>query len=390
MATLELLRYRQAILNPSSPLQVYANPLSSKSFDFLTSLSITTTFPVPDLVQLSNIPNIAVLEIINLPRAIGYEIRTQNFAQGVGDRLIRAWYSAAVNGGAFRVLRILKMCNHEDLTANSMNFLNGFPALALYDVRGCNFGRDVESSAKRLGWRSAFSRNVLDLLDGWCKDEAFSANEDQTFKFPSQSAVPQPLWDGSKIRRIRRGEVSNFRALRAAVAVMNIPSLQSEHDGSKKGRQTKQLREEKGIGHNNAGNTKIKAPETWDFTTHTAFARVGELRGDLDLLKAGVPLGDQAVVGDELVNSVPMASLRLGPTPRVSSTSKALVFIRIRQPPQVSANAMDGHTLRSWDKSARNGTFKSPSQNLSQLKHRVPKVTRAKKRKLDDVLNSFL
>jgi hypothetical protein len=102
-ATLSLLRYRQSIIVPKLPLYMYTSPVTSKSFDFITSLSITTVFPVPDLFKLSTIPNLGILEIINREGSSPY---------GVGDRLIRAWHLAAVDNGAFSVLRILKLWNH--------------------------------------------------------------------------------------------------------------------------------------------------------------------------------------------------------------------------------------------------------------------------------------
>lgn len=121
-STMNLLRYHQKIENPSCHLGVYTGPLTSKSFNFITSLSITTSCPVPDLVKLSTVTNLGILEIINT-KGVEYI--------AVGDRLLRSWHIAAVENKAFTVLRILRLWRHEGLTEKSLSYLNGFPALAV-------------------------------------------------------------------------------------------------------------------------------------------------------------------------------------------------------------------------------------------------------------------
>jgi hypothetical protein len=122
--TLDLLCYKQTIRDPRSPLEVYTIPLNAPSFDFITFLSITNTYPIADLIKLSKIVNLGVLEILNV-RTIQVD-----GGVGVGDRLIRAWYMAALDENAFQVLRILRLWNHEDLTEKSFVYLNSFKSLA--------------------------------------------------------------------------------------------------------------------------------------------------------------------------------------------------------------------------------------------------------------------
>ena len=63
--TLKHMRFRLTVESPVPSLGIYTSPLTSSSYDFITVLSITTSFSLPELVKLSEIPNLGVLEIVN-------------------------------------------------------------------------------------------------------------------------------------------------------------------------------------------------------------------------------------------------------------------------------------------------------------------------------------
>jgi hypothetical protein len=99
----DLTHYKHTIAHPKSTLDIYITTLASPSFDFITSLTITYNFAIPDLLKLSSITNLGVLKIVHC---------SPTPAQGVSDYVMRAWHLAALNDGAFRVLRILKLWGH--------------------------------------------------------------------------------------------------------------------------------------------------------------------------------------------------------------------------------------------------------------------------------------
>lgn len=355
MPSLNLLRYRQEIRVPKSPLPIYAKTITSEAFDFITSLKITTNFSVPDLVKLTKITNLGVLEIINND----VEITNYDISQGIDDRIIREWHTACCKDGAFKVLRILKLCNHKELTSKSLKHVSNFPSLAVYDVRGCNFGPGAYAHAQSLGWKEARATTFLNVLDHQCTNRALEMRgnregEDATHRY-SQRYDSRPLDDDAKVRRIPRAE---------------IPEMLSE----------------KGMSINSATRLPINPYaffKPWDFETYSAFARIGELRNDEDLARAGVSIGEQAAVKEELVNSVPMVSICLGEAHLASSipqggSLRSFTFIRTQLP------SKDAKT-NIQTVSALSGTSKAPQ------KRQGPQfgIMRLKKRKLDDVLSSF-
>jgi hypothetical protein len=430
-STLGLLRYRQAIQQPLSPLHVYATPLTSSSFDFITSLSITTAFPLPDLVRLSKVTNLGVLEIIN---TAGMKSRRTAFEllPAVSDRLIRAWNYSAQNDSAFQVLRILKLWNHEELTSKSLAYLNAFPALALYDVRGCAFDLDAKVDAKRIGWRATVDSNVLGLLEAACVERAMLMQQSLGVETrPVRKATARQLWDGSKTRRIPRSEVPSFLTRPEAllpgqplVEYESYSKMQSRLDIIECHYPQKSIKDVRWKIMDRHLFSKSRALETWEFTNYTSFAKIGELRNDTDLSRAGVNVGDSvALVGNELVNSIPIVSLRLGDTPSVLQTSsvnsahkpfysslysestvsslkydsdklgsadtRTLAFIRIKVPP-AETRPNTGSSQHTSNSRIRNESL-SPITfaQATPGKRRGVGVMKSKKRKIGDVLNSF-
>jgi hypothetical protein len=125
---LGLRRYRQIIESPNPELSFYTAPITSVSFDYLTSLSIVVWFPIRDLINLANVVNLGILQIYQTQESM----LEHRFEKLDPNRLLRAWARLAVEKGAFSVLRVLKFnILEEGLTNDSLRHFNSFPALGL-------------------------------------------------------------------------------------------------------------------------------------------------------------------------------------------------------------------------------------------------------------------
>ncbi|KAH7369962.1 hypothetical protein BKA65DRAFT_387802 [Rhexocercosporidium sp. MPI-PUGE-AT-0058] len=308
-----LLRFRDTVSSPRLPLQSYAAALISPTFDFLTYLSITTAFPVPELVKLSKVKNLGVLEVIH---TFGNAVQS-----GVTDRLVRAWHQAAVDHAAFPVMRILKLWNHKELTEKSLPYLNSFPALALFDVRGCTFNTGSRALGRTLGWKSTLDVGLLNFFEAMCVERAVikrASTEEEPR--PIRRAPSHHLSNHTIVSRIPRAEVTAFLtnpeksiSKKGPDAIKHYALWQELGDHAAKKEIPASFKEVRwGICNEVLFNTSYTF-ETWEFLTYTIFSRIGELRSDRDLQRAGVDIGHQVVVKEELTNSVPLACVRLGP-----------------------------------------------------------------------------
>jgi hypothetical protein len=441
-STLKLMRYREEIRCPKSALPVYTTPLTSPSFEFITCLSITIAYPLSDLVKISSTKNLGSLEIVHTRKKGPYE---PEIPSAVTDRLIRTWHQAALDDGAFRVLRIMRLWSHPELTSKSLVYLNSFPALAVYDVRWCAFDLDANFKlhAKNLGWIATLEPNVLGLLEATCVERTLMMQGDLGVNAkPVRKAAAHQLWDESRIRRIPRSEVPGFltrpqpavprEAVREREMYARIQKDLDVLETRYPEKGTKDLRWKVSDGQK---ITKHRAAETWEFPIYTTFSKIGELRNDSDLKRAGVEIGDQVLVDNELVNSVPIVSIRLGPSEgwmqdfpygahkpmytsmysdapassfRFDSTDRpggtkaeALAFIRIKVPKlmerkdmrTVSADAHlkspgGGHIGDTFD--IRVDVKKRASSQTPPVKRNRDSFIKNKKRKIGDVLSSFI
>jgi hypothetical protein len=359
--------------------------------------------------------NLGVLEVINTQG-------DENIS--IGDRLIRSWSAAALNDGAFSILRILKLWNHEGLTTKSLAYLNGFPTLAVYDVRGCGFDLDAKVEATCLGWKPTLDTNILGLLETACAERGALLRMNLGMEArPSQAFCSEHLWHGAKVKRIPRRDIPAFLSqAEAPKQELAEPSRKKSNRNELKKVKAKSRHQRTTI----AGQPRSKAhTEAFDVPSYRMFARIGELRNDTDLVRAGVVVGDQAVVGSELVNSVPMVSLRLGESPSLleavsiknirnslksgsyydlgsydfgwdkkpqlaTSTMRGMAFIRIKLPTAAAPTARkDIQNPLSVGPQKVAGSER-PSTKAAPVKRHASGIIRNKKRKLDDVLGSFL
>ncbi|CAL3971664.1 hypothetical protein PZA11_004981 [Diplocarpon coronariae] len=431
---LSLLRYRETIEFPRLSLDSYTTALVSPNFEFLASLSITAIFPVPELVKLSHLKNLVVLEIVH---TVGATVES-----GVSDRLLRTWYEAAIREAAFRVLRILKLWNHNKLTSNSLSYINAFPALALYDLRGCNLEIGARGKAKLLGWRSSLEPGTLALFEALCVEKAMSMRvSDGNDTLPIRRAPSHQLQDDSIIRRLARGDVREFltdpsRSVRrpSPDGIPQWEEIQKAIDYLARSRPLFPFTEMR-FGYFNRDSMNKASPayktETWDFDLYTTLSRIGELRLDQDLRQAGLEVTDQVIVNGELVNSVPLASVRLGPSPaylhptrqnnQINSFYRSMYSSDLEnQMSHLLLNWADKPRPAEWDQEPRpdyrNVSFikitpsgadssrrsvpvadksksrilKRGSSAISTVKNRSTKFIENKRQKLGDVLGSFI
>jgi hypothetical protein len=178
---------------------------------------------------------------------------------------------------------------------------------------------------------------------------------------------------------------------------------------------------------------KSRMAMTWDFQLSSAYARLGELRDDRDLERAGIDISDQVMVGDELVNSVPMVSIRLGPTmaelrpesPNMSTyaplyasvlpvnvsyalpqmkqspdvNQTAMAFVRVEAPFRRENAVLDTTRTRQTEPAQTTKSSVSTDENKEnatrqeapvQKRKSVVGIAKSKKMKLSEVLGAFL
>ncbi|TQS38908.1 hypothetical protein Golomagni_00578 [Golovinomyces magnicellulatus] len=179
-------RYCQIITTPRSALTTYTWALTSVNFNFITALTITVPFPLPDLVRLSELVNLVALEIIN---------KSDPCQSYVSDFLVKAWSLSASNQKSFQVLRILRLWYHREITPNSLEHIARFPALAIYDVRGCSF--DGYKHQRNLDWNFKGICDPIIKLEKYMNEPVklngcLSRSSDQ--KSPTKAVVPNN-WD---------------------------------------------------------------------------------------------------------------------------------------------------------------------------------------------------
>lgn len=409
-ATLGMLHYSKAIKSPDSSLQVYIKPLISKGFDFITSLSISFACTVVELVQLAEISNLGILEIINSDPF-------RKSPSGVGDIVLRAWSREADKNGAFSVLRILRLWNHEDLTGKSLEYIRSFPALALFDVRDCGINNDEKMvcEAEKLGWVKLPDTNLLDALEEKCNEKWKKMYEGCPVDLePAERRFTKVLWSGSKVHRVARSDIpSSF----TQSGTNSDNSSSNDDQFSSKGHiwwainssfdtdpagwpdYVKEVadgdEEWTALSWDIFCSTRDKEP--WESSFAACWTRIGEIREDRDLVLAGVRgIEQQTFVGPHLVSPVPMAYIRLGDLHQSwglwEATSTKFVPKSLEEP----VSFQDGLTVICNGVNSRS----APSQSVSNFqldkastrKRKVGSlgmVRSLKKQKLDDILNGF-
>ncbi|KAM0285469.1 hypothetical protein ACHAQH_001419 [Verticillium albo-atrum] len=368
--TLDLYRYRHHICRPNQELSRYLQPLQSISVDFLSYLSINgrCAFETNELLALTELRNLAVLEIIQPAD------ETRAIFPRVSDRLIRSWSEAT---DPFPFLRILRLWGDDSVSQHSLQYLDNFPSLMLYDVNGA-----------RKDWPTA---DVLAQHHGWKVGEPLYGLQDSLLWYlmlfePLQEEQPMKLKELARsidegllnfgqnvnqpLRFVPRADAPPFIEVLSDSARSNLslyldaPSYESQL-------------------------CKQYPFETWAFFL---YAFLGQQAKDQDAKAQGILGHEQAMSGDLLLPFKPMACLQLGHSgragisPAVAYVSRGLfatsryTFYRTRK----TAAAEKSKTRRPQEASG----FMKPKAQHSSVETDLP-LRRRKRMRMDELLDSF-
>ena len=153
-STMALYHRTHHICAPHLPLQAYTTPLLSFNFDFIASLTITGNcyFTTSEIMSLSRLPNLGVLELI-APSTSGNPDQRHAHFPVISNSLFKSW---SVEENPFPSLRVLRVWGPGLITQNVLRFLNVFESLALFDILG--LAEDWENAprlASHFGWRNS-------------------------------------------------------------------------------------------------------------------------------------------------------------------------------------------------------------------------------------------
>ncbi|KAI0880940.1 uncharacterized protein GGS22DRAFT_197266 [Annulohypoxylon maeteangense] len=126
-----IFKYHRSIKNAASPLANFTKPLMAQPLDFIVHLTLAGNqiyFETHELLALTELKNLGVLEIVQ-----PHPIEDAAHFPRVNDSVIRHWASIP---DSFPLLRVLRIWGDYFTTRRSLEYLNKFPALRVYDVAG--------------------------------------------------------------------------------------------------------------------------------------------------------------------------------------------------------------------------------------------------------------
>lgn len=151
--TLALYHFRDHICAPRLPLYTYTDQLLSPNFDFIASLTISGPCHVPaaELLQLSQLPNLGVLEII-ASHTQAQSAQLPIALPEISNSLFKSW---SLQENPFPTLRSLRIWGPGLITQNVFRYLDKFPSLVLFDVLGAfDDWENASHLGSHFGWRS--------------------------------------------------------------------------------------------------------------------------------------------------------------------------------------------------------------------------------------------
>lgn len=293
------------------------NPIISPSFDFIVHLTLVGYQPsidTPQLLSLTKLKNLGVLEIIQPPpSSTGADL---DFPK-ISDAIIRQW---SEEPDPFPVLRVLKIWGDYFTTPNSLQYLSKFPALAVYDVAGKE--RDWARVPQPPGWTAQGrtwrrGRNIFETLFKCLSflgaDKVYHANWQRDagilVRWNSiEWELSLPLRD-RKTSIVDRDKVPFFTSVPAS-NLLFPPELEEEKNKNK--RKFVMLFEtyKKHI-HGLEANTGL---QSWGYFL---YCHIGHLWSDKDLAAQGIQFADKAFLTNDgrtgfVVPPRPYVTLQLG------------------------------------------------------------------------------
>ncbi|KAI1458552.1 hypothetical protein F4805DRAFT_117391 [Annulohypoxylon moriforme] len=124
-------KYHRIVKEAVSPLSKFTEPLMYKPFDFIVHLTITgrnAHFETHELLSLTELKNLGVLEIVQPQPS-----KDASEFPRVNDSVLKVW---AESEDPFPLLRVLRIWGEHFTTHRSLEYLDKFPALRVYDVAG--------------------------------------------------------------------------------------------------------------------------------------------------------------------------------------------------------------------------------------------------------------
>ncbi|OBT74190.1 hypothetical protein VF21_07037 [Pseudogymnoascus sp. 05NY08] len=411
---LGLHRYRQEIESPGPELSFYTGPVTSTSFDFLTSLTITAWYPTHDLVNLADVVNLGILQIYETEESI----LKRGLARLVPDRLLRAWAELAVERGAFSVLRVLKFHVLEGgLTDASLRHFNSFPALGLIFPGPDRMTESVSAKAKEVGWQALCDsktsliatqfNNTINVVNPRDDNYSYDSSSKEVWHLPFINfGTNNPTsWDGCEVTTLPS---KNRREFLAGLEATRPPT----HWLSGVKQDLPQTRMSRILKYDDFVQGESWQKTDWDLfseslrrpKSHTVtdgdvycldqFYGLTYLRLDRDLRAAGVKECGPGIVsiGDtfkSIITTTPIVSILLGPRKLGDkfdnfSRIKSWHFLRTTIPDKVSNTAQP--TSNAAD--AKSSTA-PPSSNKRHDSDSARKMRPAKVQKFNDFFGAL-
>lgn len=145
-------RYMLDIRAPSLPLPEYYKGLNSRKREWLICLRISPKqVTVPDLVSLSAITNLSVLDLSD------GQLYIENRGSTFDIRIMRSWSELASTGRAFRSLEVLMLGWQEKVDTWIFGLLDSFPRLDIVVMTDCHWihhknHKEWQEDAWKHGW----------------------------------------------------------------------------------------------------------------------------------------------------------------------------------------------------------------------------------------------
>lgn len=156
------------IERPNMRLADYIKPVTSPKFNWITFLTLANiTCPRTDVIQISQLQNLGVL-------TLGKNLMAEG--GGLDDSIIRTWARIAKTSDAFSMLRVLSLRSQNDISPLVFNYLNDFPALAVFNIEDCNLDHRIEHDVLICGWGNRTRKSLSDwLVQGGAKGASWDA-----------------------------------------------------------------------------------------------------------------------------------------------------------------------------------------------------------------------
>lgn len=184
--------------SPSLSLSDYYRGLNSRKCEWLTCLRISPKqLTVPDLVSLSTIHNLSVLDLSD-----GQLI--ENRESTFDSRTMRSWSELAHAGRAFQSLEVLMLGWQEKVDTWIFDLLDSFPRLAIIVMTDCRWihhknHKDWEEEAWEHDWTfmpsKRGSKHLRSLLDDKCFFPTSVSNLHYEYRRMTTDAAQEPPKD---------------------------------------------------------------------------------------------------------------------------------------------------------------------------------------------------